>query len=222
MQAFSQFGNNKSVPFNAGEDRDWQWGSQGMGSNVRGCFAGSEDDLRLTVEGNGNVNIYNSSGDLVMANVSSVTIGVPVATSGTGHLTGTLKFPSVVDLRSDPITIVLQGACGQNGCSGNFAMIGDDESPDSEYTYDIQISTFQLKDGGGTEPAHYWMQILSNYWGRIQENNDRSDVTFKDGGPTTITKDMKFAPAGKVTGKVYKPDGSLFQPGQSENGQKIS
>lgn len=219
VQAFSQFGNNQSVSFNSGADRIWQWGPQGGGNGHRGCFAGSHDDLRLTIEANGMINIYNASGTTTspgMPNVSSVTIYIPVLKDATGRVYGTLTFPHAVDLRTDPITILLRGNCGMNGCSGNFDIIGDDEAPNqSTYEYEIEVSSTG-EEGG----AEYYVEVNADYWGVVRVGHDEERVVFNS--TDTVRKDFRFAPAGRVLGKIYKPDGSIFIPGQQEGGGYIS
>lgn len=215
VQAWSRFGNGQGVPFNAGPDGIWNWGPQGGGNNHRGCFSGSQDDLRLTIEENGAITVYNTSGAVVMANLSSVTVTVPVTINAGGVVQGTLTFPTAVDLRSDPITIILTD-CSNNGCTGNFDVVGDNETPNqSSYNYSIQLST-----SNNNQPANYRIEVISNYWGVVRVGHGEDRVYFN--GTDAVTKNFTFAPAGRATGKLYKPDGSLFQPGQQATGGYLS
>lgn len=210
LRAWSQFSNNQDRMFNAGPDGIFNWGSGP--NNHRGCFAGSYDDLRLTIEDNNSISVYNTTGTAVVTNASSITIVMPLTVGTSGVVQGTLTFPQAVDLRSQPITLAFRN-CDQNGCRGNFTVIGDDEPINqTSYNYSVQLAT-ATNDG---RPASYFMEIQSTYWGWKREGHDEPRITFSGGG--TVTKNFEFAPAGRAQGKVYKPDGSLLKPGPQPTG----
>lgn len=188
---FSQQG----TQYNGGVDNQfgWEWNQN--------CSGGVHvDDLRVTVTTSpAGVKVYSATG--VDLNISSVVVTVnPNSAGANATVQGTMTFPEVADLRSDPISINLQ-ACGEGGCSGGFALVNS--SGASSYNYSMVVSTG--KD--------YWVNVESAYWGMVRAGGDRGNLTVPAGAPSgPITMNFKFARAGRLTGKLYKPDGAIFQP----------
>ncbi|MBI4061243.1 MAG: carboxypeptidase regulatory-like domain-containing protein [Elusimicrobia bacterium] len=193
LQAWTQFSNKGGVTYNAGPDGQFAWGGGGN------C---GTDDLRVTVSTTAPyVRIFNSSGTQVGGAVSSITITVPVTVNTTGLVKGTLHFPSVVNLSNDPINITLQVQCTTDcsGGGGGFTVInGAAVGPD--VAYQVNVASGQS----------YWMNVTSNYWGIVRAGGGNNGISLVSTG--TVIRDMTFAPAGRLIGKLYKPDTSLFQP----------
>lgn len=201
VQAWTQFSNQGGTHYNAGPDAQFSWG----GSNC------NTDDLRVTIDTTAvagmQVRVFNASGS-GSTQGSSITITVPLTINTSGLVKGTLKFPRVVDLSNDPINITLQPQCTSNCSSGGggFTVInGSAVGPDVPYTINV---------GSGT---NYWMNVTSNYWGIVRAGGGNNQISLTSTGTAIV--DLKFAPAGRLLGKLYKPDTSLFQPsfGPSDN-----
>ncbi|MBI4375793.1 MAG: carboxypeptidase regulatory-like domain-containing protein [Elusimicrobia bacterium] len=203
VSMWSQF-TDRGIMFNAGADGNWQWGQDHCGS----------DDLRLTISTDAAdvavgqmIRIYNGQGvDIGGLGVSSITIVVNTQSNQTGRLHGTLSFSENADLRNDPITIVLRGECQQSTgrCNpGNFAVIS--ASGSNSYNYQVFV-------GSG---AIYRMRVESGYWGRTDESHGETEINLVS---TAVARlDMNFVPAGRLTGKLLKPDGTVWQPENSGN-----
>ncbi|MFC1522647.1 carboxypeptidase regulatory-like domain-containing protein [Elusimicrobiota bacterium] len=209
--------NNEGVTYNAGPDGEWKW-CENNNNCHRGCYPGSEDDWRVTVDTDGYVSVYNTTGAFVYSQVSSVTVYVQMSTlQVTGNFTGVLTFPSRTDLSAEPITIALRGRCENDGCvPGNFDVIGDDpyEVPSSTYTFSVDVASLT-----GSSPAQYWLEVMSDYWGVVREGGGDSEVTFTS---ASVVRNMRFAPAGRITGNLKKPDGTIFTPGQQTDGSWVN
>ncbi|MDD2805963.1 MAG: carboxypeptidase-like regulatory domain-containing protein [Elusimicrobiales bacterium] len=206
VNVWTPFSNSSSANgptgFNAGPDGifgNWnapQW--QAMHCNTPGG-----DDYRVTIDTTAvpTMKIYDSSGTLL--NLSSITYIVDAGAANTsGEVRGVLRFPSAADLLSAPIMITLYPQCMEGPCgSGNFAVI--DGSGSASYPYTIHVAS-------GTD---YWMNINSPGWGRLQ-NNGNNMITLQSTG--TVVLNMDFAPAGTVSGTLYKPDGTIFTPAANQ------
>lgn len=198
---------NDEARYNAGADGeyDWDW-------HHRGCKTNSQDDRRVTISANANakgtnVFVYDPQGNQVA--VTSITVVVNLKEKIGGLMQGTLSFPEITDLSNDPVTIVLRRDCEgsqDKDCwqGGGFNVI--DGVGQSSYTYSMNVAT-----------GSYWMEVVSKYWGRVHEGGGEDKVQFKVYG-STITKNMNFVRAGRIAGKVYKPDGSTFKPGNTDQG----
>lgn len=200
---FSSGGNNSG--YNAGADGTFtQWGMSGGGNwQMAHCNGTGSDDYRLSIT-TWTVpmfHIYDSSGTEI--GDSTVTYVVSAgAGNSSGLLRGTVNFPSVVDLSNSPIMITMYPQCmGPCTYSGGLDII--DGSGQASYPYSINVSS-------GTQ---YWMNVTSPGWGRIQKGGN-SVVNLKSTG--TVILDMEFAPAGTVSGKLYKPDGTIFTPSANQ------
>ncbi|MBI5243109.1 MAG: carboxypeptidase regulatory-like domain-containing protein [Elusimicrobia bacterium] len=174
-----------------------------------GCSA-SNKDYRVTIDTNAGpnyVSVFNAIGNPIYPGVSSVTIQVQLSTSNTGMLKGTLYFPwGGINLSLNPISIVLQPNCRENEeCKGGGFKYFNAPSTGPVINYAIPISTGKS----------YWMNITSNYWGIIREGGGQNQVDMST-GVNVVNLDLKFAPAGRLVGNLYKPDGSIFQPKQGE------
>jgi hypothetical protein len=197
IQAWTQFSSQGGTQYNAGPDGQFSWGGSNCGT----------DDLRVTIDTTTtpNVKLFSASG-VSLGQVSSITITVPVTVNTSGLVKGTLSFPRVVDLSNDPITITLQPQCTSNCSSGGggFTAIGGSAvGPDYNYTINVASGT------------NYWMNVTSNYWGIVREGGGNDQISLTS--TNTATVNMKFAPAGRLIGKLYKPDTSLFQPTFSQS-----
>lgn len=147
-----------------------------------------------------NAHVYNAAGAQI-ANVSSVTVVVAVSTSGTGLVSGTLTFPSVVNLSASPIVITLQPQCGPSGCNpgGGFKSYTS-ASTGPVINYAIPVSSGQT----------YFMSFASNYWGAITAGGSQIAVDLTQSNSAVVP--VSFVPAGRVFGFLRKPDGSVFVP----------
>ncbi len=207
ISVWTPFSRNSTV-YNAGPDATWAWDS-----GVRGCSDDSEDDFRVYVSSDDDsVTVYNAAGAAQAAEVvdesgvPTITVVVPTSAGGDGTLHVVANFSEAVNL-TEPITFVLSN-CGENGCDGNFGTIIGNGTAKKTYTVDIAVPTTK-----GSDPASYFMDVRSKYWGVVREGGGNDQITFK--GVTSLTKTLKFAPAGRVIGKLYKPDGTLFIPQNS-------
>lgn len=197
---------NQNLQFNAGTD---------------GSFGCDSDDLALAVDTTSTANdIYitkaNGGGSAGYSNpLSSVTVVVAVSTSTSGLVSGTVTFPQAVDLSNDPITIALQPQNCNNNCSGGgFTVITNavGSSTGPAVSYAVHVSSGQS----------YWINLNANYWGLVHSNGG-GQVTADLTRVSSIGVNMKMAPAGRVIGKLYNPDGALFVPTQgSGNGPGIN
>ncbi|HAM36232.1 MAG TPA: hypothetical protein DEB40_12745 [Elusimicrobia bacterium] len=198
VNVWTQFSQNQGTSFNRGTDEqdNWNWNSL--------CGSGN---WRLTLDSTTLLaSVYDSSGTSLLVNQSSITVRVAVPVVNTGIVKGTLTFPTVVDLSQDPINITLQPQCGMSGCSGSGG-----------YTYIADPSTgpvisYQIAVSSGYS---YWMNVTSNYWGIVRDGGGNNQVDLLSTG--TVTVNMKFARAGRLMGKLYKPDGSVFTPTSGMN-----
>ncbi|MBI4057623.1 MAG: carboxypeptidase regulatory-like domain-containing protein [Elusimicrobia bacterium] len=194
IQANTQFSQNQGTLFNAGVDGTYSGWNGGPDGNC------GTDDFRVTVDtvpATNHVKIFNSSGTQVGTSVSSITVTVTLQVNTSGVVKGTLRFPGVVDLSNDPINITLQPqAC----CGGGGFTVASGTVMGPDVGYQINVAS----------GAAYWMNVTSNYWGvvRVGGGNDQINLTSTD----TWRRDLKFMPAGRLKGKLYKPDGSVFQP----------
>ncbi|OGS37664.1 MAG: hypothetical protein A2506_10315 [Elusimicrobia bacterium RIFOXYD12_FULL_66_9] len=153
--------------------------------------------------------VYDNGGNALYSAVSSVTITVKVPT-GTlnGYVKGTMRFPSVVDLSASPIAIVLYPKCENNStgpCQGGGFAAFDSASTGPVINYAIQVSSAQT----------YWMQMLSDYWGAVYPGGNQPQPDLMK--TSTAIVNMNFFPAGRVTGSLRKPDGSLYVPPTGNN-----
>ncbi len=197
---FSQTGANGPVPFNAGPDQQFVWGSTEAHCGT--------DDLRVAVDtdpatnGGSYLHVYNSSG----TDLGLTTIVVTVNTGGnaTGHLTGTLRFSQAADLTKDPLMITLSPVCGPSGCQGqgNFTVLH--ASGSASYPYDIPV----------TSGTAYNLNVNSRWWSWARTNGGNNTVDLST-GTGSAAMDMNFVPGGVITGTVYKPDGTVYTPGNN-------
>lgn len=200
---FSSGGNNSG--YNAGPDGTFtQWGMGGGGNwQMAHCNGTGSDDYRLTVTTwtVPTFHIYDSSGTEI--GDSTVTYVVSAgAGNSSGLLRGTISFPEAADLRNSPIMITLYPQCMEGPCgSGNFTVLASSGS--TSYDYAINVAS-------GTQ---YWMNVNSPGWGRIQRGGN-SMVNLESTG--TVVMDMEFSPAGTVSGRLYKPDGTILTPANNQ------
>ena len=208
-------GGNGQAGFNGGPDGQFSFGNDMMGGGnmnwmAAHCVANyGADDYRITIATSATPNgppaaqtmhVYDSSGTELA--LSSITYIVTAGGNNSGLVTGTVRFPSTADLSNNPITITLYGQCdmnqstsGPSNCpSGNFTAI--DGSGANQYTYTIPVSS----------GYSYNMNVTANGWGRINRGGGNNNIDLASTG--TITVDMDFAPAGTITGTVYKPGGT--------------
>lgn len=217
---YNNSSNNQGGMYNAGDDGLWLWG----GGSVRGCDAESLDDLRLNVNGT-TVKVFNVQGNEVagevtleaVTNIPILTIGVePTQNNYANRLHGTFTFPEVADLSDDAITLVLHGSCDPN-CHSEFAFVGGEgTTPASSFTYGDEANPLTVPDG------QYFMEVRSGYWGIVRAGGHGSDQVQFGNGITDIERNFTMAPAGRISGTLYKPDGSVFQPGNSTGGGWVS
>lgn len=203
IQVWTQFDNSKAARFNDGPDARPCWQTQS-------CQCGT-DDLRVSIDTTSSttadVFVFDSSGTSLAVNLSSLTIRVPVQVNASGQVKGTLTFPSGgIDLSADPVTITLQSNCQGGGpCpSGGYAYFN---AASTGPTIDYSIS---LSSG-----FRYFLNVTSNYWGVTGQHGSRM-VDLSSSPVATVR--MNFARAGRLQGRLYKPDGSVFQPSYGQNG----
>jgi hypothetical protein len=196
---FSQnSGQNGPPSYNGGEDGTFSYDWQAAHCNT--------DDLRVTVDTNTtpSLHVYNAAGtDL---NLSSITVTVETGNNTSGVVQGVLKFPSTVDLSANPIMLTLQPNCPMNNngpCGqGNFAVMNGNGA--SEYAYSIPVAS----------GAAYYMNVTASGWGRVNKGGGDSQINLNESTFTIIN--MNFIPAGSVVGTVYKPDGTVYKPGNMD------
>ncbi len=180
-----------------------------VNAGADGQYNCDADDLAITVDTTSASNqIYivkaSGGGSAGYSNpLSSVTVTVQVSQNTSGQMTGTITFPQAVDLSADPITIALQPQnCGGGPCQGGYAIItnavGQTTGPIVNYT--VHVASGQA----------YYINTTSNYWGLVHENDGALAANLN--GVASITKNMRFVPAGRIVGKLYNPDGTLFVP----------
>ncbi|MBI4369801.1 MAG: carboxypeptidase regulatory-like domain-containing protein [Elusimicrobia bacterium] len=211
VQVWTRF-TSEGINFNGGADGKWNWDW-----HHQGCRAESVDNLRVTVDPDRtnargtNLFVYDSQGNDL--GLSSATVVVQLKSKTGGHLEGTLDFSETADLSGSPVTIMLEKNCENDqghDCwqGGGFAIIN---GVGASQSYSIDVTT-----------GSYWMRILSDYWGVVRNHGGGDDsIKFTVVG-TTITKNFSLVKAGRVTGKVYRPDGSLFKPGNASDGSWVS
>jgi hypothetical protein len=199
--AWTPFG---QANFNAGPDEDFAYGGCGN--------TGSADDLRLeidTMSASGMGNIFNIYGNEVSVGLSSVTITIQVTTGTlTGVVEGTLTFPSVVDLSSSPISIILYPQCNSGGgCNGGGGFAGfSSASTGPVINYSIPVSSGQS----------YYMQVTSDFWGAVIPGGNQVNPNLTKS--TVAVVNLPFFPAGRVVGNLRKPDGSIYIPSSGSGG----
>ncbi|MCX5790141.1 MAG: carboxypeptidase regulatory-like domain-containing protein [Elusimicrobia bacterium] len=232
LNIWTQFSQNQGTSFNAGtqpppsgssDPRSQYESTQGdiWGGSNPSCSGPGNSCLcpsgnwRLSLESSGHhLKVYSSSGTVLYdlgsvdaGNVPVLVATVTVPTANTGLVKGTLTFPSgppYPDLTNDPINITIQPQCTSMSCSGQggYAAIA---RPLTQNTFDYQIHV----SSGYT----YYMNVNSGYWGQVREGGGDNQVDLTSTG--TVVVNMKFAPSGRVMGKLLKPDGSIFTPTNS-------
>ncbi len=228
IQAWTQFSQNgMGDSFNSGPDRKQCWQQSNVNNPCDSCIT---DDYRLTLSTTtGLWTVFNGSGTALQVNLSSITIIVNVSTQSlVGLVKGTLTFPLVngaaPDLRNDPINITLQPNCGPGGsggpCTGGgFTVI--DAAPNSpSWTFNSTKVTIPYSINVSTG-RNYWMNVTSNYWGQVRTHGGGSDQVKLD-STGTVHRDITFAPAGRLVGKLYKPGNVLFLPTFSQGGAQAN
>ncbi|MEK7287700.1 MAG: carboxypeptidase-like regulatory domain-containing protein, partial [Elusimicrobiota bacterium] len=211
IRAFAQF-TGKDTMYNNGPDGETGWDGH------KGCTSKTYDDLRVTVSSIANANgdnvyVYDASGTY-KSHGSSITIVIDTIGTKARRLRGQLKFAKPSDFSGGPITMIMRRDCQNNQSNdcwrhGGFAVVGDQEAHNGQTSidYEIWVST------GGS----YWLEINTNFWGRVYDDHggeEKYDLSVA----TEIVKNFSFAPAGRLVGKVYKPDGSLFKAGDTQDG----
>ncbi|MHB2026406.1 MAG: carboxypeptidase regulatory-like domain-containing protein [Elusimicrobiota bacterium] len=201
LSACSSFG---CYMFNNGPDGKFNGGPN---SNYGHCGG---DDFRVTIDttnlngagnGAGDVEVYDSSGDL-LSQSSTATVVVPIPTGAAdGLIKGTLTFPSGgINLAQDPITISLQPNCQNGNCQGIFGgfFVLNSASTGPTVNYDIPVSTGES----------YYFNINSSYWGAVLPGGNQIQPDLTSTG--TVVVNLSFAPAGRILGNLIKPDGSAY------------
>ncbi len=208
---FSSGGNGPSS-FNGNGDNFTAFGTDMNGVTnwmQAHCYGTGANDYRVTIDTNNvsqTMSVYNSSGAVVQVggvDMSSITYIVTASSITSGEVKGTITFPAVTDLRANPIMITLYPNCSSGNCgSGNFTAIASSGS--AHYNYSIHVAS-------GTA---YYMNISASGWGRV--NKGGGDNTVHLEGSTSAVVNMEFAPAGTLTGTLYKPDGTIFTPANNQ------
>jgi hypothetical protein len=175
-------------------------------------------DLRVTIatvtptgaaitDGN-NVLVFDASAHLISRS-STMTIIVPLVNQNLGgSVQGTLNFPGQVNLSQDPITISLNAQCSSMNCppGGFYELSSNGTGP--AVNYSIPVST----------GYSYWMNVNANYWGALFAGGNQPQPNVTSTTPV-VTVNLTFAPAGRILGNLYKPDGSVYiVPQNSNNG----
>lgn len=209
---FSSGGNGPSS-FNSGPDGEFSFGNNNMGGGMNWAAAHCEknygaDDYRITIDTTQvqTMHVYNSSGTEL--GLSSITYIVTAGGANmNGLVTGTLRFPTSADLGNSPVTITLYGQCNNmsvstsmpsNPCpAGNFTAVS---GVGASQSYSINVST----------GYSYYMNVSASGWGRVNRGGGNNTISLVSTG--TVVVDMDFAPAGSISGTVYKPDGSILTP----------
>ncbi|OGR76130.1 MAG: hypothetical protein A2X32_02555 [Elusimicrobia bacterium GWC2_64_44] len=199
---FSSGSSNGPTGFNGGPDGTFgNWNA--IPWQAIHCTGTGADDYRVMIDTTAvpTMKIFDSSGTLL--NLSSITYIVDAGGANTsGEIRGTVRFPVEADLIGSPIMITLYPQCMEGPCgSGNFSVIAG--SGAASYAYTINVAS-------GTD---YWMNINSPGWGRLQ-NNGNNMISLQSTG--TVVLNMDFAPAGTVSGTLYKPDGTIFTPAANQ------
>ncbi|MDE2489245.1 MAG: carboxypeptidase regulatory-like domain-containing protein [Elusimicrobia bacterium] len=198
LSAFTPYG---AANFNAGADQQF---------NFQGCSSSDTDDVRLTIDTTSAtpISLYDVYGNALAVNLTSVTIHVRMSTSSTGLVQGTLTFPSQVDLSNSPIVLVLNPNCQGNNqpCTGGgFESFASSATPKS-VSYSIPVSSGQA----------YWMNVITNYWGPVFAGGNQPQPDLTSTGTATVN--ISFQPAGRILGRLLKPDGSVYVPPPNQQG----
>jgi hypothetical protein len=202
LNVWSPF-SSQGVQFNGGPDGEFAWNW-----SIDCDTPPHADDLRVTIDSMTipSFRIYDSSG--VDTNQESVIVRVNTLQPYADHAVDiNLTFPEAVDLSSDPILVTLQ-ECGDNGCSGAYHQFNT--GPLTSFNFELAIAT-----------GNYWVNVQSKYWGIVREGGGQGRVVVDENNATNIPLRFKFAKAGRVKGFLYKPDGSLYTPGQG-SGASVS
>ncbi len=214
LAVHTPFSNSSSgqSSFNQGPDGQFAFGNNNMGGGMNWAASHCStstygtDDYRITIDTSivPSMKVYDSANNNL--NLSSITYIVTAGGANmNGLVTGTVRFPSIADLSGSPITITLYGQCtmnmstsGPSNCpAGNFTSIS---GVGASQSYSINVST----------GYSYYMQVAASGWGRINRGGGNNTINLASTG--TVIVDMDFAPAGSISGTVYKPDGSIFTP----------
>ena len=166
------------------------------------------DDRRLTVYTTTS-SVFDVGGNAIYDGISSVTVTVNISTGGSGIVQGVLKFPSVVDLSTSPVSILLYPQCSGSGnepCNGGGFTSFSSASTGPVINYSIAVSSGRA----------YWMQVVSNYWGAVFPGGNQTQPNLAQSSSAVVN--MQFFPAGRVTGFMRKPDGSIYTPPTSVGG----
>ncbi len=201
-------GGGSQTPYNGNGDNFTAFGNNGGGGGnwlQAHCYGTGVNDYRVTVDTSNvdqTMHVYNSSG--VLVDLSSITYIVAVGGNTTGEVKGTVKFSGVADLSNSPIMITLYPQCTDGMCqgTGNFAALTG--SGADHYNYSINVAS----------GAAYYMNVNSVAWGRVNRGGGDNTIHLESTG--TVVLNLEFAPAGTITGTVYKPDGTIFTPAANQ------
>jgi hypothetical protein len=167
------------------------------------CGSSGGPFYRLTIDTtvlpSADVFVYDVDGTQ-LANFASTTVVVNVSTATSGTITGTLTFPSAVNLSQNSILISAFPSCtsGQQCPSGSgFYVLNNALTPQTT-TYSIPVSSGYV----------YNYQVTSSYWGPIYAGGNQPSPDLSKS--TSAVVNLQFAPAGRVVGTMRKPDGSAY------------
>ena len=203
-------GGGSQIPYNGNGDDFTAFGNNGGGGNWQQahCYGTGANDYRVTVDTNPATNggqtmhVYNSSGTEV--GLSSITYIVAVGGNATGEVKGSVKFSGVADLSNSPIMITLYPQCTDGMCQGTGNFVALTGSGADHYNYSIKVAS----------GAAYYMNVNSVAWGRVNRGGGDNTIHLESTG--TVVLNLEFAPAGTITGTVYKPDGTIFTPATNQ------
>ncbi len=190
---------------NSGNDKQW----------------GTQDDIRITISsqtaigpaypsGNpckgGKVWIIDSSGTCKGVMPYVFDVGVGISTSGVVYgdivfsttYTVTASEPLVIS-KSSAVVIGFFEEC-KNNCNNQKVFFKTIYGTLTKNTtsYSIDVST----------QSKYWLDVLSNSWAKLNSYDDSVSFASTD----SIRRDIILVPAGRLTGFIKNPDGSVYKP----------
>jgi len=200
-------------------------------TETSGDFNGfrSADDVRVTIStvsqsGNGANEttplwcVYDSTGTPIAGSTDTVVINIETEGTAACTITGRIKFLEAANIPpNEPIIIIAREQVDSNTdwsthkSKSRFTSISGNFAKDAATTYNIPVSA-------GTQ---YFVDVKSEYWGIVNRFDTRVDFSNVTSGEAVF--DFTMAPAGKITGVVRLPDGTIFKPvHDNANGREIT
>ncbi|MDO8805215.1 MAG: carboxypeptidase regulatory-like domain-containing protein [Elusimicrobiota bacterium] len=201
LNFWTPFSSGNPPPYNGNGDDFTAFGNGPWGENwwQAHCYGTGVNDYRVNIDTDPATNlgqtmhVYNSSGTEL--GLSSITYIAATGSNVSGEVKGTVRFPGIVDLRNNPITMTLYP---QGAGTGNFTALTS--SGADHYDYSVKVAS----------GIAYYLSVGAAGWGRVTTGGGSNLISLVS--TNTATVDMSFVSAGTLTGTVYKPDGTVFAP----------